>query len=182
MRSEAEAVLITGVYGTGKTSVAGEIAATLERWDAPYAAIDLDWLIWANVEGGHGPAARAVLEHNVAAVIGNYRDAGLTLFVLAGYVQDADAAAGIARAVGVPMRIVRLTAPLEVIERRVGSGRDDELDVLREAVASGVLDDVGDLVIDGDRPLPENAAEVLDWLGWLGRLEEPMDRARLGDG
>jgi hypothetical protein len=64
----------------------------------------------------------------------------------------------------------------------VGSGRDDELDVVREAVASGVLDDVGDLVIDGDRPLPENAAEVLDWLGWLGRLEEPMDRARLGDG
>jgi hypothetical protein len=166
MRSEAEAVLITGVYGTGKTSVTEEIAAALDA--SPYAAIDLDWLIWANVEGGHGPAARVVLERNLGDVIRNYREAGLTLFVLAGYVEDADAAAGIARAVGVRMRVVRLTAPLEVIERRVGDGRDDELDVVRTALASPALDDVGDLVIDADRPLPEIAAEILDWLGWLG--------------
>ena len=168
MRSEAEAVLITGVYGTGKTSVTEQIAATLEGWDAPYAAIDLDWLIWANVEGGHGPAARAMLERNLGAVIGNYREAGLTLFVLAGYVVDAAAAAGIAGALGVPMRVVRLTAPLDVIERRVGEGRDDELDVVRETLASAALDDVGDLVVDGTRPLPVIAAEILDWLGWRG--------------
>ena len=103
-------MLITGVYGTGKTSVVEEIAAMLEPHDVPYAAIDLDWLIWANVEGGHGQAARAVLERNLAAVAGNYRDAGLTRFLLAGYVEDAEAAAGIAEAVGVPMKIVRLVS------------------------------------------------------------------------
>ena len=102
----------------------------------PYAAIDLDWLIWANVEGGHGQAARAVLERNLAAVVGNYRDAGLTRFLLAGYVEDAEAAAGIAEAVGVPMKVVRLVASIEVIERRIGGGREEELDVARAALAS----------------------------------------------
>ena len=45
----SEAVLLTGAYGTGKSSVAAEMAELLEARDVPYAAIDLDWLIWANV-------------------------------------------------------------------------------------------------------------------------------------
>jgi hypothetical protein len=93
--------------------VVEEIAAMLEPHDVPYAAIDLDWLIWANVEGGHGPAARTVLERNLAAVIRNYRDAGLARFLLAGYVEDAEAAAAIAEAVGMPTRVVRLVAPID---------------------------------------------------------------------
>ncbi len=41
-RSDPEAVLITGVYGSGKTSVVEEIADVLERRGVPYAALDLD--------------------------------------------------------------------------------------------------------------------------------------------
>ena len=166
MPDDPEAVLITGVYGTGKTSVTEEIAALLDEADAPYAAIDLDWLIWANVGGGHGPAAHALLERNLAALVGNDRDAGLSRFVLAGYVENARQADGIRGALGMPMKVVRLTAPIEVIEQRI-DGREEELEVVRAALASPATDDVGDLVLDGERPIAGLAREILDWLGWL---------------
>jgi hypothetical protein len=174
MDSRPEAVLITGVYGTGKTSVIEELAEMLDTRDAPYAAIDIDWLIWANVEGGHGRAARRVLERNLAAVVRNYRDAGLTRFLLAGYVEGTEAAVGIADAVGVPMKIVRLVASIEVIERRIGTGRAEELEVARAALARSELDGFGDIVIDSDRPVADLAEEILEWLGWL---DDPAARA-----
>ena len=37
----AEGVLLTGVYGSGKSSVAVEIAYLLERHGEPYALLDL---------------------------------------------------------------------------------------------------------------------------------------------
>jgi adenylylsulfate kinase-like enzyme len=40
---EVEGVLITGVYGAGKSSVAEEIADALEARGARFAAVDLDW-------------------------------------------------------------------------------------------------------------------------------------------
>jgi len=46
----AEGVLLTGVYGSGKSSVAKEIAYLLEQRGEPYALLDLDYLSW----GGHG--------------------------------------------------------------------------------------------------------------------------------
>ena len=48
---DVDGVLITGVYGTGKSSVAAEIAETLERHGVPYGALDLDWLTWFEVPG-----------------------------------------------------------------------------------------------------------------------------------
>ena len=43
----AEGVLITGVYGSGKSSVAAEIAYLLQERRQPYALLDLDFLGWA---------------------------------------------------------------------------------------------------------------------------------------
>lgn len=37
-----DGVLITGVYGSGKSSVAAEIAHVLEQRRQPYALLDLD--------------------------------------------------------------------------------------------------------------------------------------------
>jgi adenylylsulfate kinase-like enzyme len=39
---DAEGVLVTGVYGSGKSSVAAEIAYLLEQQGDPYALLDLD--------------------------------------------------------------------------------------------------------------------------------------------
>ena len=44
-------MLITGVYGSGKSSVAKEMAAVLEEHNAPYALLDLDFLAWVRHGG-----------------------------------------------------------------------------------------------------------------------------------
>ena len=41
-----EAVLITGLFGSGKSSVAVEMADILEKRGVRYAVVDLDWLSW----------------------------------------------------------------------------------------------------------------------------------------
>ena len=41
-----EAVLVTGTFGSGKTTVVAEMAELIERRDFRYAALDLDWLAW----------------------------------------------------------------------------------------------------------------------------------------
>ena len=41
---DADGVLITGVYGTGKSALVEEIAHVLEVRGVPFGAMDLDWL------------------------------------------------------------------------------------------------------------------------------------------
>src|SRR3984957_17565541 len=79
-----EGVLITGVYGSGKSSVAAEIAYLLEQRDQPYALLDLDYLGWV---GDHATGHRLMLR-NLAAVAPNYRDAGVEVFVVAYFLRD----------------------------------------------------------------------------------------------
>jgi len=43
---QVAAVLLTGVCGSGKSSVAEEIAYLLEQQGQPYALLDLDYLSW----------------------------------------------------------------------------------------------------------------------------------------
>jgi adenylylsulfate kinase len=96
----AEGVLLTGVYGSGKSSVAQEIAHLLEQRGEPYALLDLDYLSW----GGTGTSGRAdefgLMRQNLAAVTANYRRAGIELFVLAYFVRSAGEVDGVRMALG----------------------------------------------------------------------------------
>jgi len=166
---DPDAVLITGVYGTGKSSVAAEMADLLERGAVRFAAIDLDWLAWANVDDGHGEPGSQLMLANLRPMVRNYVAAGMTRFVLAGCIDDRAHQDGLRDALSMPMRVVRLEVPLEEIERRLGadptSGRQDDLRVAREALASAA-DSHADLAIGNDRPIREVATEVIAWLGW----------------
>jgi adenylylsulfate kinase len=167
---EPEAVLITGAYGTGKSSVAAEMAEMLESHDVPYAAIDLDWLAWANVPDAHGEGGERILLANLAPMIANYRAAGLTRFVLAGLLTTAGERDRLRDVLGMPLRVVRLTLPIEEIERRLApdptSGRGNDLERAREQVAAGLSAGLEDLAVANDRPIGEVAAEIVRWLGW----------------
>jgi adenylylsulfate kinase len=169
--ADPEAVLIIGAYGTGKSSVAAEMAELLEADDVPYAAIDLDWLAWANIEDAHGEAGERLMLANLAPMIGNYLAAGLTRFILAGLLTSGDERDRLRETLGMPLRVVRLTLPIEEIERRLSpdptGGRAGDLDEARRQVATGVGLGLEDAAVANDRPIGEVAAEIVRWVGWI---------------
>jgi energy-coupling factor transporter ATP-binding protein EcfA2 len=168
--ADPEAVLICGAYGSGKSSVAAEMAGLLEDRDIPYAAIDLDWLIWANVTDSHGEGGHRLMVANLAPMIANYRVAGITRFVLAGLLTSAVERERLRAALGMPLHVVRLTLPIDEIERRLDSdptsGRRDDVDEARRQVAEGLGTGLEEHAFANDRPISDVAGDIVAWLGW----------------
>jgi energy-coupling factor transporter ATP-binding protein EcfA2 len=168
---DSEAVLITGVYGSGKSTVAVEIAYLLEQRRQPYALLDLDFLGWGVNYSDDDSAGPALMLRNLAAVVSNYREAGISVFVLAHFVRDQDALCGIREAVGVPLRVVRLAVPLPDIEKRLAADVTAERqENLREAgrqIAAGEGVGIEDVMVANDRPVAVVARQVMSWLGWV---------------
>lgn len=164
-----EAVLLTGPFGSGKSSVAVEIADVLEERGVLYAAIDLDWLCWGDPGDDRDGAEHRMLLRNLTPVVANYLDVGVSRFVLARSIHEAWQLDSLRETMGMPLQVVRLTAPWPVIEARLRddltSGREDDL---AEALELGP--DVGagleDHTVDNDRDLREVAHEVVALLGW----------------
>jgi adenylylsulfate kinase len=167
----AEGLLLTGVYGSGKSSVAEEIAYLLEQRGEPYALLDLDYLSWAGTGAGDRAAEFGLMLQNLAAVAANYRRAGIRLFVLAYFVRSPAEVQRVRDALGLPLRVARLTVPLPVIEQRlasdVTSGRRDDLREAAASIAAAAGAGVEDVAISNDRPLGAVAQDVLAFLGWL---------------
>ncbi len=165
------AVLLTGVYGTGKSSVAAELAFLLQERGERFALLDLDFLGWAATgQPGRQYGFRLMLA-NMRAVIANYAPGGRRL-VRARLLRSRRR--GTCRAPGpqsrVPLSVVRLEAPLAEIEPPARRRRHHRAPG-RPAGRSGV--DRGwrghrleDLLIRNDRPCPVVAREVLAFLGW----------------
>ncbi len=78
---------------------------------------------------------------NLAAVKSNYLRAGIRFFVLAYFVRSTGEVQGVREALGLPLRVVRLTTRLPSIERRlagdVTSGRRDDLRQAAASIAAG---------------------------------------------
>jgi hypothetical protein len=168
--SGAEGVLITGVYGSGKSSVAAEIAYLLEQRRRPYAFLDVDFLGWGGADFSGHSAGRWLTLRNLASVVANYREAGVGLFVLAYFIPDHQTLRGVREAAGVPLRVVRLTVPLPDIRQRlaadVTSGRQDDLREAEAQIAASEGVGLEDLVAANDRPVGVVAGEIMNWLGW----------------
>jgi hypothetical protein len=91
--------------------------------------------------------------------------------VLAYFARSPGEVGGVREALGLPLRVVRLTVPLPGIERRlagdVTSGRRDDLREAASAIAAAEGAGVEDVVISNDRPLGVVARDVMTFLGWL---------------
>jgi hypothetical protein len=169
-RGAESGVLLTGVYGSGKSSVAGEIAYLLEQQGEPYALLDLDYLSWAGPDTGDRAAEIELMRQNLAAVTPNYRRIGVRLFVLAYFVRSAAEVQVIKETLGLPLAVARLTVPWPAIEQRlasdVTSGRRDDLREAAASIANEEGADLEDVTIANDRPIGLVAQEVMAFLGW----------------
>ena len=166
----AEAVIITGAFGTGKSSVAVEMADILDARGMPYAVVDLDFLSWFSTGRAEDGIEHRLLLLNLGDIARNYLAVGVRYFVLARALRDQSELESLQGCLGMPQRVVRLTTSLEEIERRLGAdvttARRDDLREAREWLDRSVGQDLGDLVVANDRPIHEVASEILDWLGW----------------
>jgi energy-coupling factor transporter ATP-binding protein EcfA2 len=165
-----EAVLITGLFGSGKSSVAVEMADILEKRGARYAVVDLDWLSWGWAGGDEVGAEHRMMLRNLAPVVRNYLDAGVRLFILARAIREGWELESLRASLPVPLRVVELRVPWAEIERRLRSDvTTSRADDLRDAVAWAASSDgssIGDITVSNDRPIRDVATDILDRLGW----------------
>jgi adenylylsulfate kinase len=169
--AEPRAVLLAGLFGTGKSSVAIEMADVLEKRGVPYALIDLDYLCWGEPGSDEPGAEHLMMLKNLAPVAVNYLDAGVTRFVLARGMRDRAQVESLRATLGMPLTVVDLRVPWDEIERRLSgdltAARADDLREAREWLASGDHEGLADFTVDNhERPLGEVAGEVLERLGW----------------
>jgi hypothetical protein len=168
---DSAAVAVTGAFGPGKSSVVEEMAGVLERAELSYAALDLDWLWWFDADGIRGDARRQILMTNLSAVLGNYLEAGVERFLMAWAIKDAVDLDLLRGAVPMPLHVVRLTVPLDVIRTRLSSSpttdRQRDLAVAERWIAKGTGTDISDIEVNNDRPIRHVANDILHWLGWL---------------
>jgi hypothetical protein len=172
MRNEgdAEAVLITGVYGSGKSSVAAEIADVLEKRGDSYAYLDLDFLTWGYPGSYDEGAGHRMLLKNLVPVVSNYLAAGVRFFILAGFLGSRSELGTLRAELHMPLRVARLTVPLDEIEKRLRSdvttGRQDDLRQAAAQIARSEEAGIEELVVPNDGPVRQVALQILEWLRW----------------
>lgn len=170
-----EAVLITGLFGTGKSSVTAEIAEILEKQGLPYAALDLDWFAWFDTATEDGPSEHEMMLRNLTPVLANYLEVGVRFFVLARALRSSSEVDSFRRGLPMPLKVVRLTVPLEEVRRRLEadatSGRKDDLRDVSTWLAAGEGEGIEDWTVSNDRPIRGVAAEIVEQLGWPPPVE-----------
>lgn len=167
------AVILNGSVGSGKTSTAHQVGAALATAGVSGAVVDLDHLGAGWPSPPEDPFRLAVTLDNLAAVAQVYARHGMTSLVLAGVVESAEQRERHRDALGVSPTLIRLTAPVEVLQARVAarSSTDSERDwhVARAPELAAILDraDIDDHVVSThDRPPDAVVSEILTLLDW----------------
>jgi len=169
--ASADAVLVTGVYGAGKSTVVADIGALLGERGEHYGLLDVDWLGWFDSGISHREHRRAVLG-NLATISSGFVIAGVRRLALAWSVRDRAHLDEVRLAVPLPLRVVRLEVPAPLVEQRLSADpteerRGDDLRVAQEWLAAGHGVGLEDLVLPGDAPVRETSEAICSWLGWI---------------
>lgn len=166
-------VLVTGTVGSGKTSVADEIAVLLNEQDLRFALLDLDWLCQAYPPPPDDLHRTGLMFKNLGAVWPNFRERGIDYLILAHVLEQRQDLDRYTEAIPeADITVVRVVAPPELIaarlkRREVGSMHEHMMKLTAEVTA--LLDAAGveDFsVTNDDRPVSVVAKEVMTRLGW----------------
>jgi gluconate kinase len=161
------ALLLTGVYGSGKSTIVGAIGDELEARGLPFAAIDLDWLHWSNMPATPSGEDEMLLV-NLRSVVANYREVGVRYFVVAQSVRDRDQLDAIRGAIGMPLGVVRLTVePAEVMRRLIRDERPiSDVETATAWIDGSIGVGIEDVAIPNDGPRGTTIAALLEWAEW----------------
>jgi hypothetical protein len=173
MTASVPVLLVTGPVGVGKSTVAAEAARLLRDAGVAHALVDLAWIGQAWPVPTDDPWNERLTHRNLACMWSNFRQAGADRLILARVLEARSLLHHIVQAVpGAEITVVRLRAPLAVLEARIRSREAGDpswflgaathtVEVLERA---GVEDH---LVNNQGRPPAEVAEEVLRLAGWL---------------
>ena len=124
---DARTLLVTGVYGAGKTTVAVELTDRLAAAGDAVAVIDLDWLGVVRgaraVGRARGPADDPAQPRGAA---GRLPRGGVRTFILAGAAREATAVERLRAVMRTGFEVVRLDVDADTIRGRLG-GRPERL-------------------------------------------------------
>lgn len=163
-------LVITGPVGVGKTTVLYDVDRQLIAAGVAHASVELEELARCWAPGiGNRPA---LVYANLAAVWANFAAHGARQLVIGMLLEKRADLEHLSRAIpDARPAVVRLTAPLAVIEQRL---RGRELDATAEIDAARYLvrrmdeQKVEDHLVDnGQRPVAAVAREILERAGWL---------------
>jgi adenylate kinase family enzyme len=165
----AGTLLITGAYGTGKTTLAAEIAELLADNEVACAAVDIDWLGWFWLPEKREHTVNDIVVANLHAIAQTYEAAGVTHLLLAGTIRTKKELDQLASVVARPLRVLQLTVPLTEISRRLAadalSSRAEDLEMSATEPNAGA--EIADLILANDGDIGDLARRVAAWLGWL---------------
>ena len=181
----ARAVLLIGVSGVGKSTMAQAVGSLWSGRGNPTAVVDTDWLAQF---GPKPPRSNTdplsfhdrLRADNLAHVSRTFRNAGAEFIVTSGSPSSRLVADELVSAIGAPTTIVELRANAGVVAaRRTSRNREpsdhpeshgtaplvSEADVARDADHLASLE-LADLAIRNHGPIGDVAAQVVDALGW----------------
>ncbi|WP_308470885.1 class I SAM-dependent methyltransferase [Clavibacter michiganensis] len=168
------AIFLNGSYGVGKTTVLDHVGNLLAARGRPFSLMDVDWFHRSWPVAADDPDNTLVEARAIAAVWAAYRSVGPRQLVLSGVIASASDAARYARAVGMPVRSVRLVARPRALEARLRRRYDPDraedlawhLERHAELADRQARTDLDEAVIDADDSTPaEVARRVLRHFG-----------------
>lgn len=167
-------LLLTGPVGVGKTAVLLEAGRLLKEGRVSHATVILEEIsrCWPAPEDDEWN--ERVAYRNLAALWANFAAAGVERLLLERVLEQRSQLRHVREAIsGAELTVVRLRAPLPLIEQRVRrreayAASEWHLGAARWLTPRMDVWAVEDHLVDNtERPLADVAAEVLDVAGWL---------------
>jgi len=173
--SLVRAVVLNGTCGAGKTTIGETMAEVLADDGDAVAFIDVDALGAAWPRPADDPYNVRLAAKNLGSVAENFAGAGVRSLVVASVVQNEADLARYSSAVGQLLEVVRLVAPLDVIDERLrlrhGPADPDGMAWHRSRAPEldRLLDDASlpMTVVENAGTKERVARAVLDAIGWI---------------